>query len=387
MGAPLLIKVEPTALYQTAMVGTDAESQWFDLWPWCGDDPDDECPTFAFTDAFPDGVEGVAYTGSSTVSAGLAPYQNWELLSGSIPAGLALSYSGAVATMAGTPTTAGEYTFTLQVMDSLGCLGSREFTVIICGTIALTDAFPDGTVGVAYTGSTVASGSVAPYTYAVTDGAVPTGLTLAADGTLAGTPTVADTFTFTVMATDANGCTGEREIIVDIAMPCPSCTDSTPGAILLTLAGIVPGEATCILQLDCPVPSSAGSAKMTGVLDINGAHELIQSSVCEWRKTLTAYIGNKKTFSDCGCVNELSSVDNIDIILRVLKTAGKTTILCGMYADSLQYGDFFSGEIVSTLCESGSCANKNVALHMPVIPAVNDWDTLAIGGTATITLP
>ena len=51
---------------------------------------------------------------------------------------------------------------------------------------------------------------VGTVTYAVTAGALPTGITLATAGVLSGTPTVTGTFNFTVTATDANGCTGTR---------------------------------------------------------------------------------------------------------------------------------------------------------------------------------
>src|SRR5207249_398076 len=50
---------------------------------------------------------------------------------------------------------------------------------------------------------------VAPFTWAVTSGALPPGLSLAGS-TISGTPTTAGTYTFTLRATDANGCQGSR---------------------------------------------------------------------------------------------------------------------------------------------------------------------------------
>ncbi len=51
------------------------------------------------------------------------------------------------------------------------------------------------------------------------NGTLPRGLSLATDGTLSGTPTQKGDFTFTVRATDANGCTGEfdQQLSVDCA--------------------------------------------------------------------------------------------------------------------------------------------------------------------------
>jgi len=55
----------------------------------------------------------------------------------------------------------------------------------------------------------VATGGSGSYTYAVTSGALPTGLTLSAAGAISGTPTATGTFTFVVTATDTNSsCTG-----------------------------------------------------------------------------------------------------------------------------------------------------------------------------------
>jgi hypothetical protein len=65
---------------------------------------------------------------------------------------------------------------------------------------------PDGTVGSAYVQAFTASGGTAPYIFAVTAGALPAGLTLTPAGVLAGTPTTPGPSTFTMRATDANGC-------------------------------------------------------------------------------------------------------------------------------------------------------------------------------------
>src|SRR5207237_542236 len=84
------------------------------------------------------------------------------------------------------------------------------------------NSLPDGTVGFAYP-SVTASGGIAPYTFALTGGSAPTGLTLNSDGSWSGTPTTANTFNFTVTATDSYGCTGSQAYTVVINTP-PSFT-------------------------------------------------------------------------------------------------------------------------------------------------------------------
>lgn len=75
--------------------------------------------------SIPDGSIGVAYAQTLTTSAGRAPFA-WSVTDGSLPDGLTLSPAGA---LSGTPAVAGTYTFTASVSDSVGCSGSRSYTV------------------------------------------------------------------------------------------------------------------------------------------------------------------------------------------------------------------------------------------------------------------
>ena len=96
-----------------------------------------------------------------------------------------------------------------------------------CPAITLSPStLPNGTVGVAYNQTIVASGGAGPYTYAVTAGALPAGLVLnPATGVLTGTPTSAGPATFTVTATDANGCAGQCHLYDRPSRPvCPVIT-------------------------------------------------------------------------------------------------------------------------------------------------------------------
>jgi len=108
----------------------------------------------------------------------------------------------------------------------------RQFAVTIavrhgtsgpaCTAPTLDDTLEDGTLDYGYSGTVIASGATAPYTYAVTSGALPDGVTLDADnGILNGIPTVAATFDFTITATDNTGCPGSGvyQVIVGSATP------------------------------------------------------------------------------------------------------------------------------------------------------------------------
>jgi hypothetical protein len=110
--------------------------------------------------------------------------------------------------------------------------------VLACPIITVNPAtLPNGSVGTPYNQSVSASGGTAPYAFSVSSGALPTNLILnSATGAITGTPTTAGTFTFTITATDATGCSGSRQYTITIASAgCPaiilSPTTLPPGAV------------------------------------------------------------------------------------------------------------------------------------------------------------
>lgn len=62
---------------------------------------------------------------------------------------------------------------------------------------------PDGITGQAYSFTATAASGTAPYTWTVSSGAVPTGLTLATSGLLSGTPSASGSFDFALRVTDS----------------------------------------------------------------------------------------------------------------------------------------------------------------------------------------
>ena len=79
-------------------------------------------------------------------------------------------------------------------------------------------SLPSGQVGVPYSQPLLAANGTGPYTFAVTAGALPGGLTLSSSGLLSGTPTSSGTFGFTVTATDTfSMATGSRVYSVIIS--------------------------------------------------------------------------------------------------------------------------------------------------------------------------
>ena len=177
-------------------------------------------------------LQGVGYLDTLAGSGGAAPY-TFAVSAGTLPAGIALDPSTGV--LSGNPTTLQAYSFTITATDANGCTGSRPYTGRVCPVITVTTNLPNGVVGAAYSQAFAASGSPdLPYAFSLTGGALPDGLNVVA-GALTGTPTTAGTFTFTITATDANGCTGSRTYVVEVCVA-PSITP-TPAAVCALSAG------------------------------------------------------------------------------------------------------------------------------------------------------
>ncbi|MFN0112549.1 MAG: putative Ig domain-containing protein [Blastocatellia bacterium] len=91
-----------------------------------------------------------------------------------------------------------------------------ELKNVVCGAVTNTTAnLANGQINMAYNQTLTASGGTAPYTFKLASGALPVGMALATNGALTGTPTASGVFSFSVSATDANGC-GANTIAVSL---------------------------------------------------------------------------------------------------------------------------------------------------------------------------
>ncbi len=175
-------------------------------------------PLLITTTALPEGTEGLAYQAGITAAGGFPPYA-FSVAQGSLPAGLSLSADGV---LSGTPGASGEFSFTVQVLDSEGQTSSRSYTLaVFLRPSVLTTSLPVGRVADAYTATLEASGR-GPFRWSVTSGSLPPGLTLNTDtGVLSGTPTLHGAFTFEATVTDSNQppLAASRTFTVNIELP------------------------------------------------------------------------------------------------------------------------------------------------------------------------
>jgi len=161
----------------------------------------------------PVGTVGIAYSQTFAANGGIGA-DTWSTTGGTLPTGLALNNVGV---LSGTPTTAGPFTFTVQVSDSATHIASKSFSVTI-NTVTITTPSPltAGTVGTAYSNTFAAVGGATPYTWSVLTGPLPGGLSLSAAGLLSGTPAAAGTFNFTIQVSDKNHATGSKAFALTV---------------------------------------------------------------------------------------------------------------------------------------------------------------------------
>ena len=152
---------------------------------------------------------------------------------GFLPSGGPLGTDG---TLAGTPAfgSAGSYPMTITATDANSNTTTQAFTLTVSATgptftSGTSKTFAETTAG---TFSVTATGD-GPFTYTKT-GTLPSGVTLATDGTLSGTPGygTAGSYPITITATDANTTTATQAFTVTVTATAPVFTSgaTTPFA-------------------------------------------------------------------------------------------------------------------------------------------------------------
>lgn len=175
----------------------------------------------------PNGTVGVAYSQTLIAAGGAPSSYTWAIVGGSLPGGLTLNG----ATISGTPTGSGAFNFTARVTDGINVSTTKQFFLTIASglTIATAPTLPSAAVGAAYSQSLTAVGGTAPYTWAITAGSLPAGLSLnAATGAITGTPTGSGTFNFTVQVTDKSSAQSSKAFTLSVVS---SLVITTPAAL------------------------------------------------------------------------------------------------------------------------------------------------------------
>ena len=171
-------------------------------------------PLSIATTSLPNATAGQPYSFTLQASGGTPPY-SWTVTSGSLPVGLVLATSGIVS---GTPTSGGTTTFSVTVTDASSPPQSNTailsiavaapqlaITTTSLPTVSQTiDPTTEQPIYRAYTAQLTAAGGTGPYSWSLTSGSLPVGLTLDSTGQIAGTPVLSGTYTFSVEVSDSS---------------------------------------------------------------------------------------------------------------------------------------------------------------------------------------
>lgn len=173
----------------------------------------------------PDWTLNVAYSQKLTAS-GCTPVCLWSS-SGKLPTGLSLDpVSGAIT---GTPGATGTFGFTATASDVSQQSGSQSYTITINAIpLITTTSLPGGQIGTVYSQAVSVANGTPPFTFSVSAGGLPTGLSLnPSTGVISGTPRAAGSSNFTVMAADAAKASASQDYIIKISGSSPLTITTT----------------------------------------------------------------------------------------------------------------------------------------------------------------
>ena len=211
------------------------------------------------------GDVGVPFSSSAvTVSGGTMPY-TFSIV-GTLPAGLTLNTStGAVS---GTPTASGS--FTIQVKDAKGAVGTGCAITINPAISVTCSATNSGQVGVTFSSSAITvTGGTMPYTFSVV-GTLPAGLTLnTSTGAVSGKPTAAGSFSIKV--TDAKGGVA--------ATTCPFTIVAIPPPVI----SCAKGTASVGVSYSSNFPVTGGSGSFTFLVSAGSLPAGLSLNTTTWR--------------------------------------------------------------------------------------------------------
>ena len=123
--------------------------------------------------------------------------------SGSLPPGLSIS----AGSISGTPSAAGTYNFTIKGSDSTSPTAqtaTQALSIVVGAALGIsTAALPNALATTAYSQPLSATGGTTPYTWSVSAGSLPPGLSLTPTGSIYGTPSTPGGYPFSVQVADS----------------------------------------------------------------------------------------------------------------------------------------------------------------------------------------
>ncbi len=170
------------------------------------------------TQSLPSGSVGGAYNAQLIANGGRPPYF-WTVAQNALPPGLSLSSTAGI--ISGVPQSAGDYSFTIRVVDADGRTFNKSFSVNISASLRISDVSPvQITRGAAISIQLAASGGTQPYSWSIASGALPSGVSLnSATGLISGIPVVSGSFNTVIGVRDQNGQQATVSLQITVTEP------------------------------------------------------------------------------------------------------------------------------------------------------------------------
>jgi hypothetical protein len=250
------------------------------------------------------------------------------------------------------------------------------YTPYVCPAFTLTagGALTSATAGTAYSNTLTQTGALGTPSFAVTSGALPTGLTLSTAGAISGTPTTTGTFNFDVTVSDASGCTGTQSYSINVV--CPA------NPISMTLLPVCINDAPVTLSAATPVGGTySGTGVSAGVFDPTVGTQTITYDYtdpysCPYSSTATITVHLAPVVS----LGTLSAVcvGSSDITLSVGTPSGGT--YSGTNVSSGIFSPIAAGttDIIYTYTDANGCTEDDTASM-----TVNTLPLVTIGSLAS----
>src|SRR5436309_2720043 len=199
--------------------------------------------------------------------------------------------------------------FTVVVSNSAGSVTSSTAILTVNASVSplqLTSSqLPGGTVSSAYSATLSASGGTSPYSWSVSSGTLPTGLSLSSSGALSGTPTVAGSFPFTVAVKDAASASASASLSINVVTAAPPTVSISSPANGATVSGTttVSGVASDGLTITSVQVSVDGGAFANASGTTNWSFSLNTNSLSNGPHTLSAKVNDSTGSATSPLVN------------------------------------------------------------------------------------
>lgn len=187
---------------------------------------------------------------------------SWAISFGKLPEGIVLSSE--LGTIKGVPTLIGDFAFEVRVTDSEGNEANAPFSILVQGnrppsqSLSIsTSMLPSGTIDIPYAFTVIAFGGVAPYSWAISSGALPAGITIGTKtGIIAGTAAESGTFPFQLTVTDSQTSSAS------ITLSLPILANTTP-------PNYTAYTGSAIVQWPNPIPNLGALTKNNSIVADN----------------------------------------------------------------------------------------------------------------------